>query len=63
MPVEVSLYRGSAMTPLLAAAGAPGGDGSGGSAQPAELLPPGLRGCDAAAMVEVVEHLDPQPLA
>ncbi|KAG2442401.1 hypothetical protein HXX76_002487 [Chlamydomonas incerta] len=60
VPVEVSLYRGSAMSPLLAVAA--GGDGGGGGPQP-PLLPPGLRGCDAAALVEVVEHLDPQPLA
>ncbi|KAG2487927.1 hypothetical protein HYH03_013507 [Edaphochlamys debaryana] len=48
-PVEVSLYRGSALTRRP--------EGGGG----APWL--GLRGCDAAALVEVVEHLDPGPLS
>ncbi|KXZ56918.1 hypothetical protein GPECTOR_1g828 [Gonium pectorale] len=54
-PVEVSLYCGSAMSPTLAAAP----EGAGSAVDPWV----GLRGCDAATLIEVVEHLDPEPLA
>ncbi|GIL99785.1 hypothetical protein Vretimale_4904, partial [Volvox reticuliferus] len=60
-PVEVVLYRGSAMSPAIAReVGKPGvatRDTAGGTDPWV-----GLRGCDAVAMVEVVEHLDPVPL-
>ncbi|GFR40511.1 hypothetical protein Agub_g1080, partial [Astrephomene gubernaculifera] len=57
-PVEVSLYCGSAMSPHLAHSGEGAGGGGGAGGDPWV----GLRGCDAATLTEVVEHLDPEPL-
>ncbi|GLI69182.1 hypothetical protein VaNZ11_013751, partial [Volvox africanus] len=71
-PVEVVLYRGSAMSPAIAreaaAAAAVAAAGEREQGWAAKSTDGGtnpwvdLRGCDAVAMVEVVEHLDPEPL-
>ncbi|EFJ41719.1 hypothetical protein VOLCADRAFT_98326 [Volvox carteri f. nagariensis] len=70
-PVEVLLYRGSALSPALARRGtsrarrrktAAAAEAAGGGGVSGADPWVSLRGCDAVAMVEVVEHLDPEPL-